>query len=300
MPEQFKSREASDTSHQAAVHAEEILRVNKWDDIPVDPFVLVERQGSRLRIAGEDFGDDFDGQLEYFAPKKRFLLFYNTKYDAGYDKGLHHPRTRFSIAHELGHYFLDHHRQLLIRGRRPHKSNSEFRTPNQIEREADAFAASLLLPTFLLKPAINQVPLTWNRLERVAAEFATSLLSTAIRSVQLSDFPTALIGIRDGQILWSFVSGAMIRSGIYPKKFGAFLPTSATRAWHQYLTRSLPPRDHHVRVSEWLDVYKDKFANAWACESFKPAYSLGIVMALVTIEEGDLAEEEADYESDEG
>lgn len=45
-------------------------------------------------------------------------------------------RFRFSIAHELGHYFLGH---------KPLTRINEERSPQQ-ERQADAFAAELLLP----------------------------------------------------------------------------------------------------------------------------------------------------------
>ena len=54
---------------------------------------------------------------------------------------IHPNRQRFSIAHELGHYILDHN---------PVYSDAEpeeISTPTSInEREANAFAAELLMP----------------------------------------------------------------------------------------------------------------------------------------------------------
>lgn len=56
---------------------------------------------------------------------------------------LHHMnRTRFSIAHELGHYELKHKSF-------PHPTN--YYSKNPIEREANTFAAELLMPTDFLK-----------------------------------------------------------------------------------------------------------------------------------------------------
>lgn len=56
---------------------------------------------------------------------------------------LHHPnRRRFTLAHELGHYFL--HRNHTV-----FNDRALFRAENQInskEREANEFAASLLMP----------------------------------------------------------------------------------------------------------------------------------------------------------
>ena len=76
---------------------------------PIDVFRIAKEEHPRLRLGGRDFGDRFDGKLRYNSEKRCFGLLYNTKYDAGVRPGTHHPRTRFSIAHELGHYHLEHH-----------------------------------------------------------------------------------------------------------------------------------------------------------------------------------------------
>jgi IrrE N-terminal-like domain len=115
--------------------------------VPIDPFKVIASETPFLVAGGRDFGSRFDGKLKYNREKNRFLLLFNTKYDAGQPPGKHHPRTRFSIAHELGHYFNEAHYDYLRRGGKPHPSSSEYRTNVQMEREADAFAASLLLPT---------------------------------------------------------------------------------------------------------------------------------------------------------
>lgn len=54
---------------------------------------------------------------------------------------------RFTLAHELGHYFIDQHRRGLEEGKvRSHGSVVEFESELPIEQEADTFAASLLMP----------------------------------------------------------------------------------------------------------------------------------------------------------
>lgn len=64
----------------------------------------------------------------------------------------HHPmRQRFSLSHELGHYFLDHP-----------DASEEIPDDNGMEKrkiyeaEADEFAAELLMPRELLKSALKQ------------------------------------------------------------------------------------------------------------------------------------------------
>ena len=58
------------------------------------------------------------------------------------------PRARFTIAHELGHYFIPEHRLQLIQGKEPHGSQcGMFDGADCIEEaETDHFAANLLMP----------------------------------------------------------------------------------------------------------------------------------------------------------
>ncbi|MCC7336727.1 MAG: ImmA/IrrE family metallo-endopeptidase, partial [Pirellulaceae bacterium] len=183
---------------------------------PIDPLRVAATEQRLLRTGGSNLGSRYDGKLEFVRNRGLFLLYYNTKYDVGLPEGEHHPRTRFSISHELGHFFIDHHHQALRNGARPHRSTGEFCTPNQIEREADAFAANLLMPTQFARPIINHAELSMKRIEFIAHDFGVSMVSAAIRSVRLSDFPCALAGIRRGQVAWMFPSQAIIESGIYP------------------------------------------------------------------------------------
>jgi len=140
---------------------------------------------------GDDFADAFDGRLEYQSPK--FLLFYNTSYDAFPHIGNHHPKVTFSVAHELGHYFLERHRRFLKKGGRAHCSLAEFLSDNQPEREADTFAASLLMPAYLASSIVNKNELTLSRLDDIARTFEISLLCTAIRAVQLRSILVRLL-----------------------------------------------------------------------------------------------------------
>lgn len=299
MPQQSEWEVNQQRQFAASMMAEQILKVSGFESGPIDPLSLAKRQGSSLRFAGSDFGTRFDGQLEYHPAKKRFLLFYNNKYDEGYPPGLHHPRTRFSIAHELGHYFLEHHRQLLLSGKRPHKSTSEFRSNIQIEREADAFAAALLMPSYLLRPAINRAPLSIARIEKVASDFNTSWVSTAIRSVQNSHFPCGLVGIRESGIAWMFASLALIQARLYPRGKGASLSVTAQEQWRKFLAGDNESTQHDVRAKEWFTIYQDEFEDVWASEEYLAAPILDTLLVLLTIEESELiSESDREYEDE--
>lgn len=188
----------------AASLAAEILEVNNLFKAPIDPFLLIDLEAPRLRVCPGDFRSQCDGQLEYHPSHDVFLLFYNNKYDHTVTQGKHHPRTRFSIAHELGHFYIEHHRFALMQGASAHPSKTEFAADQDIEREADAFAASLLMPASLFRPMVNQSELSVERIRQIADHFETSQLSAAIRCVQYSDFPCEIAVIRNGQIAWRF------------------------------------------------------------------------------------------------
>lgn len=98
-------------------------------------------------------------------------------------------RKRFSIAHELGHWH--HHRgkklQCRVEGYQPkHKQLAE--------RTANEYAASLLMPHYLVMPrARDHKQLTFAVVEQFAQEFRTSISATAIRLVEADIWPCMLI-----------------------------------------------------------------------------------------------------------
>ncbi|NIJ35997.1 hypothetical protein FHR22_000646 [Sphingopyxis panaciterrae] len=100
-------------------------------------------------------------------------------------------RRRFSIAHELGHW--QHHR-----GRSSICRASEIGTPGQagasIERQADNYAADLLMPAYLFRPLSAQFPKpTFEAIDALATTFSTSRLATALRFIDLSPWPCVIV-----------------------------------------------------------------------------------------------------------
>ncbi|UYN96072.1 MAG: ImmA/IrrE family metallo-endopeptidase [Enhydrobacter sp.] len=98
-------------------------------------------------------------------------------------------RKRFSIAHELGHW--KHHRgkSLVCRV-------DDYRPDHRMstERVADRYAADLLMPQYLFKPATQQInKLTFAAIANLSKDFVTSLTSTAIRVVEADHSPAILV-----------------------------------------------------------------------------------------------------------
>ncbi len=101
-------------------------------------------------------------------------LYINGKWYIIYDDENLPARSRFTIAHELGHIFLGHK---LKRGY--HARTFDTRRP-PVEREADSFAARLLAPACVLWGLNLHTP------EEISAVCGISLAAAKIRSERMS------------------------------------------------------------------------------------------------------------------
>ncbi len=201
----------------ALAKGEEIARLNGFVTGPVDPFRVIESEGGIIHAEGDDFRDSFDGRLSYH--DGCFLLIFNTCYNRWPRNSNHHPKIRFTIAHELGHYYLDEHREFLVTRQEPIESFVEFDSSKQVEREADAFATGLLMPNYLLGECVNCEPeATLDVIKMTARDFDVSLTSMMVRWTQLSHFPCATLCIRGGLIQWGFASDVFRRYGLWKTK----------------------------------------------------------------------------------
>lgn len=269
--------------------AEELTRTLRLSE-PLDPFAIAKAENPMLRVLADNFGTQFDGQLEYHAAKRRFLMFVNTRYDETAPLlGEHHPRTRFSAAHELGHYFLDHHRACLLQGAKPHASRSEFRSDVMMEREADSFASALLMPERLMRPLVNEDDLTTGRVVELASRFRASLVSTAIRAVQLSDFPAAVVGVREGLVAWQFLAPCLIDAGCYPGERGTLRSVACRRKWATFQTGDNEQTSGQACVREWFRTYSREHLELLpVTEDYIPAPVMETLVVLLTVPEDEL------------
>lgn len=94
-----------------------------------------------IRFINGDYNDYFIGQLVHYS--NRFYIILNNDLLAKTEIG----RYRFTIAHELGHYFIDEHRSKLARGiSLAFKEDSNHTECKKLETEANHFAANILMP----------------------------------------------------------------------------------------------------------------------------------------------------------
>ena len=107
---------------------------------------------------------------------------------------------RFSIAHELGHYFLDGHIDHVLPKDGTHTSNAGFSSADPYELEADSFAAGLLMPSHLFRRALNNQDPGLAAIEALADLCQTSLTATAIRYARLTEDAVAVV-VSTGKVI---------------------------------------------------------------------------------------------------
>jgi Zn-dependent peptidase ImmA (M78 family) len=100
-------------------------------------------------------------------------------------------RKRFSLAHELGHW--NHHRGRSFECRADDMVE-RYSSKSTEEREADNYAADLLMPAYMFRPLARTIKRpTFDAVKELADRFQTSLTATAIRLVDANAWPLLLV-----------------------------------------------------------------------------------------------------------
>lgn len=162
--------------------AEALVRDLKIDSLPVDPFAIAARHDIIVEPK-PDAAEGVSGMLLRHGDV--FGILYAT-----------HVRSegfqRFSVAHELAHYFLDGHIDHVLPKDGVHASHAGFVSADPYELEADNFAAGLLMPASLFRRALGKHDPGLAAVESVAGLCRTSLTATAIRYAELSEDAVAV------------------------------------------------------------------------------------------------------------
>jgi hypothetical protein len=189
---------------------------------PIDVFAIARREN--IHLCPTKPAADFCGRIEYHEDLQRFLLFYPDLPDA-----LTNPRVRFSVGHELGHYYIEEHRERLINGQF-HSSESGFTCAKQMEQEADNFSSGLLLPERTLKARLQQRNfLTLTGILQLARDCCSSRESAAIRYVRYAEEKCVAVVSRGSQVLYAVSSDDAERIRLLIKR-GSLVPENSTAA----------------------------------------------------------------------
>ena len=167
-------------------------------------------------------------------------------------------KSRFTIAHELGHYFIDNHRIGLKRGLlTPHPSKNNENSYNKIEREADYFASCLLMPEVRFKKLIQRKKFDFSVLKTLSDEFQTSISATAIRFADIGNHPIMIVFGVNGKVSWKW------NSDDFPFKYLLYsdkIPENSVMGEY-FLNNKQTINTQDVWAIDWFNYVKDYDSN---------------------------------------
>jgi len=254
---------------QQAVQILEQYQINK---LPVDPRVIAEKE----RIKVEPITDTEEGVSGMLIrSREEYCILYatylgNTSFE------------NFSIAHELGHFFLEGHPDHIFQNGNIHKSAENFTSDNEIERQADIFAASLLMPENLFSDKITEYEKGMSCIEAMSKLCNTSLTATAIRYAELTRDKVIVIVSTKGIINYCCISNAVFNlKGVEIPKKGSRIPKGTATERFSADSSLLFKQDllyQETDFRDWVECIKSKKAN----EEAKGLGKYGKVLTVIS------------------
>lgn len=156
---------------------------------------------------------------------------------------------RFSIAHELCHFLMKHPSPTPTMMCTPKAFRQGDDRMRAIEAAANAFSGELLLPEFLLRKRCEVSPVSLDVPWTIAKQFDVSILTSAIRFVQLSSERCAAVFSSSGKVKWVAPSATFTRE--IPR--GMRLDCNSI-AWDFFDTNRLDERAQQVPADAWFDT----------------------------------------------
>jgi len=218
----------------------------------VEPQAIAAAKGITLSFG--QYGDAFDGMLEHKAGT--FHIFCNLQRLRRPDA----PRARFTLAHELGHYYIDEHRNALAASRAPaHQSQCDYESPILAEQEADHFAANLLMPLarFLAKAGPARPGL--EGILSLAKRFNTSVTSMAIRYAAADVSPCAVVKWTWKGYAWKHLSSSTLRASLR-RTFESPADLAEDSPTRRALAGEAPPQAGYFRAGTTASAWFPRIA----------------------------------------
>lgn len=264
-----------------ALAKKHLIALGMWR-LPVNPLAIAKEEG--IELAPGRYGEKFDARIKFVRSAKTFILFYK---EAGY--GLTEGRVRFSIGHELGHYYLPHHRSYLLSGQ-SHNSVTDFRSPDPREKEADEFSSTLLMPHELFAGELKTRRMTictLADLSRLAENtFQASLTSTVRRYVGLDWEACSMVVSEAGVVKWAKHSDSMRALGMGWIEYGTRVPntTPTAKLWERLGKEATLER---MEAGVDADIWFERPYRRRLWEEAMPLGYTGQVLTFLTAEEAE-------------
>ena len=228
--------------------AQDVISRHSITALPVCPFVIAEANNITV-VAKDDPTPGVSG----------FLMRHGDAFGIMYANHIRNDGfIRFTVAHELGHYFLPGHVEALVpTSGSVHKSRSGFVDSTPHERQADCFASALIMPESLFVPALQAAEPGFAGIQELSRTCNTSITATAIRYAKFCDERVAVILSSGRQIEWCFMSDSLrVLRGLTWIKKGDFLTPLTTTAKFNAVSSNVSSareRGGYTSLDDWFD-----------------------------------------------
>ncbi len=233
---------------EAEGEAEGVIKRHSFTALPICPFTIAEK----AEILVEPKDSDEPGV-------SGFLVRVGNVFGIQYARHIANEGfIRFTVAHELGHYFLPGHAEHLFpNGNGLHRSRSGFISHDRHERQADQFASALLMPEKLFTKAIEKAGQGFLAVQSLAALCKTSITATAIRFAKYTDEPVAVIVSSGNRVEYCFLSERLkdVKGLEWLKKGDLIAPSSTTAGFNKNPANVNEARqdDGCCSLDDWFD-----------------------------------------------
>ena len=185
-------------------------------------------------------------------------------------------RRRFTLAHEIGHHVLPGQQELSMPCLAGRIENWQLAL-DPAERAANRFAAEILMPREAIREWVESEP-TIDAIQAIAAACETSLTSSAVRLMTLTDYPAAVAWSQEGRTRWYTPSPGLVR---WVRKGRLHEATLAAR-WMR--GEPLPKQPQAVPAAAWFfEKGLRADARVWESAIGLPAY--GAALSLLVLRE---------------
>lgn len=179
--------------------------------------------------------DRFEGCLIWVGGNARILVRASIPYET---------RKNFTIAHEFGHFYMPHHKRNTFSCTA--EDIARYCGDSVYENEANEFAAEFLLPRSELEKQLMSTP-DIAVIREISAQYGTSLTSTAIRVVETTCEPVAVVLSEASKVRW------VVRSRSFPFRVKRGALHEWTYAIDYFSGKEFPGDPQHVVATAWCD-----------------------------------------------
>ncbi|MGI8544126.1 MAG: ImmA/IrrE family metallo-endopeptidase [Aridibacter sp.] len=186
-------------------------------------------------------------------------------------------RKNFTIAHEIGHFILPGHGTSECFCTAVDINSWQTHIAQTHELAANQFASELLLPTRQINEILQKKSLTLSLIIDLSIQFDTSLTATAIKCIEITNEPCALVWSVNRKVKWASRS----------ENFSYFVTSDgqlgddsiAGRLFQNHVEKHL---EGEISIDVWANNSSDKDATIWEDSLYMPNYDA--VLTILTIQ----------------